>query len=282
MRKLTTRTQLQGKSAQKACPRISRPPEKLAWVLEAVNQIPSGLDFDHLPPIGEIEAARTTISKAVGWHENPWLEKSFTIEGREVIASTLDPTISKTAEWILVGGNAFDRYQLALWSKNLRQIAQGFHRGRIEVLYHVTNEGEFRVDRDPLIEGLNACGKKQLLHLRLCALCGQLFWAKKLTREQLHDPHSEVGCDDCKNKLRLRRTRSKPGYQRPPRSPAHVQEVKQGINQWCEDHHRKQFKRSTESIQWVAEYIARRAKTVERCLVYLEYRKNRAKTVPKH
>lgn len=191
--------------------RVSRPPEKLAQVLEAVAQIPSELEFDSLPPLGEIDARRTTISKAVGWPETPWLEKTFIVEGREVRASTLN--VPEAAFWIMGSGDPFGRYQLALWSKNLRQIAQGNWHGRIEVIYEVTDNGEWHLTRDALIDGLNACGKKHdLRHLRECAVesCKRLFWAKRLSEQDLSNPHAQVGHDErCKNILRVRKSRGK-------------------------------------------------------------------------
>ena len=191
--------------------RVSRPPKALARVLEAIDQIPPDLEIDNLPPLGEIDARRTTISKAVGWPENPWIEKTAIVEGREVRASTLN--VPERAFWIMGSGNPFGRYQLALRSKNLRQIARGDWLGRIEVIYEVTDNGEWQLTRDELIDGLNACGKKHdLRHLRVCAVesCKRLFWAKRLSEQDLRNPHAKVGHDErCKNILRVRKSRGK-------------------------------------------------------------------------
>src|SRR5688500_10950920 len=85
--------------------KVSRPPEKLAKVLEAIDQIPHDLDFPDLPPMVVIESGRGSFTGAVGWPENPWIDQAYTVEGEERIASTLDPNISAETEWIMIGGN---------------------------------------------------------------------------------------------------------------------------------------------------------------------------------
>ena len=163
---------------------------------------------------------------------------------------------------------------ISMWRENLIRIARGEHQGSMEVPYRI-DSGEFHLDRDPLIEGLNACRKDQVLHLRLCAICNQLFWAKKLTKAELYDPQAEVACDLHKNTLRIRKTRSKPGYKRPPRRPLSLEMVKQATRELCKERNWKQFSRTEKNIQLLAEYTGLNLKKIERCLDYLEYEKRK-------
>ena len=56
---------------------------------------------------------------------------------------------------------------MALRYRNLRDIARGAKRGRTELVYEITFESGFEIDRDPLVAGPNACDWKRLSHLRI-------------------------------------------------------------------------------------------------------------------
>jgi len=179
MKAKTTEQRLSASEHLQSLPRISRPPKKLALVLNLVNL--------RKPKV--IPALTASLDQ---------LEKRLRLVDLLPTGVVAENQVREWCDMVI-----------SMWRENLTKIARGEHQGSMEILYRIdSTTGEFRLDRDPLIEGLNACGKNQLLHLRVCAVCGRLFWAKKLQRSQLNDPQAKVGCSDrCKNILRVRKSR---------------------------------------------------------------------------
>ncbi len=228
---------LQGRRSRQSLPRVSTPPEKLKFILSGIENLPPvSADLD-LPKISEsladLLSGRITVTDMMV--ANPELRE-------------LSPDV-----------NLRDYLQAVVmlqWAKQLRMIAKGRRKGFIEVMYKCV-DGEFQITRDPFIDALNSCGKKHdLRHLRECAVetCRKVFWAKKLTADQLTDPKAEVGCSEkCKNILRVRRwRRSQPEAtaNTKPRLPSidAIEAVKRVIKNW-----RPQFIRTAENVKVIAE-----------------------------
>jgi hypothetical protein len=261
MKAKSAKTRLSAKRRLQSLPRISRPPKRLEEVLAIVESVPR-IDFE-LPPFSELEKGMS-ITKALNWPDRPFEKPE---------------EISDIALWILMRGvgDPLRSYQAALWYKNLRAIARGARHGSIEAMYWISLRDDhlsFQLDRDPLIEGLNACGKKHdLRHLRECAICQRIFWAKRLAKDQLNDPQAKVGCQDrCKNILRVRKSRAAKSlgvvakkHSRPPNKEI-LASVERNVQNW-----RTLYGRPFRHTKDIAELAEAQDISLKECRKVLEY-----------
>jgi hypothetical protein len=244
-----TKKRIQKKRALQAlqalrAPRISRPPTKLAYVLKQIDAYP------------ESNPADPTVSL-------DWLERNLTL--RSVLPEHAQRQASR---------EKLEMQVVERWRQTLRKIACGERRGSIEALYEVDGEGEFHLQRDPLIDGLNACGKgHDLRHLRECSVetCRRIFWAKRLTPQQLGDPAAEAGCrPKCQGLLRSRRQRSKPSTEEPQTRPSKesIISIQRAVDGWPLLHSGERFKPTDSTIQELAE---QQEIAPARCIAILEH-----------
>jgi hypothetical protein len=135
--------------------------------------------------------------------------------GKIKLAEYLKRFPDEVSEWIFDSSasphdaNPLDRTQLMfnMWRDTLQQLARGEEDIRVSVRVKRDRQGQLSRTGEPLNQ-IILFSDWDVRYLRECAICGRIFWAKRLTNEQLNNSRAPIGCEaECQNNLRVQRAR---------------------------------------------------------------------------